>query len=285
MSNYEKLSRYSQFQSKYEMNESLTAHRQTHCYELNETDQEVLNYVGRYACRYPGVAYLKVSTLMKLVGKSESTVKRSIRKLEKLSILKRISTIREKAGGFGANILQIQRSDRSKLNGRGEVEKPSSASFQKENGVSKPFYNSNQSINTIKSSTNDTHFYYKLKALFNAHATKGDIPFSHFVKCLYGSIKKHNPSMPIFLQQQIMFESLAIALNKNANNPVAMLSAILQNKLKDAGVKMSKECIPDWFREYKLEQESTVPPAQQPVLNFEEEREKILAKLQACHES
>lgn len=48
-------------------------------YELNDTNQNVLTCLSRYAVKHPNVAYLKVATIADSVNKSNRTVRRTIK--------------------------------------------------------------------------------------------------------------------------------------------------------------------------------------------------------------
>src|SRR5690606_12070755 len=77
--------------------------------------------------------------IMKAVDKSEATVRRSIRKLAKLGIVKKVATTRKVSGGYGANLLVIQPFDQSALTGREEAEKPSTATLEASNDATEPY--------------------------------------------------------------------------------------------------------------------------------------------------
>ncbi|MER2170618.1 MAG: hypothetical protein ABS938_08265 [Psychrobacillus psychrodurans] len=64
-----------------------------------------------------------MSTICVASDKSEAPVRRTLRKLEKLLIIKKIPTIRRVSKGYGANIIVILRfNDQSSLTVRGEQE-------------------------------------------------------------------------------------------------------------------------------------------------------------------
>lgn len=101
------LHEHSTFETVKELNEAVNEHIQRNQYELNETDRSVLLTLSRYSVKYKGVSHLKISTLAEIVGKSDRTIQRSIRKLERLNIVERLEFIRKKSGGHGANIYRI----------------------------------------------------------------------------------------------------------------------------------------------------------------------------------
>ena len=98
---------YQTFCSVSEMDVHVQQHANANYGEINGTDGDVLSLIARYACKYPGVAHLKVETIAKSLEKSDATVRRSIRKLERLLIIEKVPFIRRVAKGYGANILRI----------------------------------------------------------------------------------------------------------------------------------------------------------------------------------
>lgn len=119
------LASYQSFQHKNELNETVSAFLIRNKYGLNKTDQDVLVLLSRYAVKYPGVAHLKVSTIVEAVKKSIRTVQRSIRKLEHLQIIKRKPFTRKKRGGDGANLyIFLPFNDRGDMAPRHDTTKP-----------------------------------------------------------------------------------------------------------------------------------------------------------------
>lgn len=209
MQAYEKLKKYINFKDKKEFNEHLTAYLQEYCYQLNETDKKLLTYLSRYAIRYLGAAYLKVKTMAKLIGKSDSTVKRSISKLETLGIIKRFNNKREVLGGFGANTIQFQRydfqNDLSEMTYRHDennVENACESKVEKEVVETKPFISSKQ--NNLKDNTyyhtlvenakkvskdfKNMSLYERIKYLLNS-TIGDDSDLKEYCKVVYGNIK------------------------------------------------------------------------------------------------
>lgn len=98
---------YQTFGSVSEMDVHVQQHASVNYSEMNDTDGDVLSLIARYACKYPGVAHLKVETIARSLEKSDATVRRSIRKLERLLVIEKVPFIRRVAKGYGANILRI----------------------------------------------------------------------------------------------------------------------------------------------------------------------------------
>ncbi|WP_226619739.1 helix-turn-helix domain-containing protein [Cytobacillus firmus] len=101
------LEEYKSFDTVADLNAAIHAHLCGHWDDLTDTDRKTLKILARYAVKYPGAAHLKAATLGDLIGKSEKTARRVLNKLQSLGILRKITTIRPKSKGTGANILQI----------------------------------------------------------------------------------------------------------------------------------------------------------------------------------
>ena len=100
------LKAYSHFTNTTDMDEAVRHHVLENWNEMNPTDRTVLDMIRRYSVKY-GAAHLKHDTMAVAIGKSNVTVRRAIRKLEKLGIIERIPYIRPVMNGLGANIYTI----------------------------------------------------------------------------------------------------------------------------------------------------------------------------------
>ena len=110
------LSDYSNFTNKQDLDEATWQHKKANWHEMNETDRAVLDMIRRYSVKF-GAAHLKHDTIAKAIGKSNPTVRRAIRKLDKFEIIDRIHYIRPIMNGLGANIYAIKAfNDTSKIN-------------------------------------------------------------------------------------------------------------------------------------------------------------------------
>ena len=141
------LSEYQTFDSVHEMDTHILQHTNANYNELNSTDRDVLSLISRYACKYPGAAHLKVETITKALSKSDATIRRAIRKLEKMHIIEKVSFIRRVTKGYGANILRILPfDDKSTMNTRPESENPTPASTQPAKTENETFISNNLKI-------------------------------------------------------------------------------------------------------------------------------------------
>lgn len=123
-----KLEQYINFESLEELNHHVKQHVKHN--QLNDTQYKLLTILSQHSVKYLGASYLKVSTLMRLLGVSKSTIKRSLKALVEKGIITKQHTFRPISGGFGANIHVINQyvettTERSKLNSCEEAENTS----------------------------------------------------------------------------------------------------------------------------------------------------------------
>ncbi len=114
---YEQMKQYSQFKTKEEFNEYKALLYKVYIDHFNKTDKQVIDVLSQYAVNSKlesiGVACPLMETLAEKVQKSMRTVRRSVAKLEKLGILKRIfMKERCKRGGYSASLYVFQKDDR-----------------------------------------------------------------------------------------------------------------------------------------------------------------------------
>ena len=95
------LATYAHFTNTHDMDEAARQHVLMHWNAMNTTERAVLDMIRRYSVKY-GAAHLKHETIEKAIKKSNATVRRAIRKLEKLDIIERIHYIRPVMSGLGA---------------------------------------------------------------------------------------------------------------------------------------------------------------------------------------
>ena len=161
------------------------------------------------------------------------------------------------------------------------------------------YNNQNKRLKDIKTSTNQSSdkkntLYNRLKNLYQARtgSLKG---FKPFVGVIYGSLKKIKAEDKLTLShvqlETIMYQSLDAAISARdqyiKTNRLALLSAIIQNKIKDVTVSNSSvapeknvakkvEPVPAWFA---TRHESAEEITEEKKAYFAQERERILAML------
>ncbi|MCZ2259160.1 hypothetical protein [Sporosarcina sp. G11-34] len=101
------LTDHAYFNNKNDMDEAVKQHVSAHSDNLNATDRAVLDTIRQYSITC-GAAHLKHGTIESTVKKSNATVRRVIRKLERLDIIERIHYIRPVMSGLGANIYVVK---------------------------------------------------------------------------------------------------------------------------------------------------------------------------------
>lgn len=101
------LTDYSHFKNRAELDEATRKHRKTNWNKMNITDHNVLEMIWLHSIRF-GAAHLTHDSIATEIRKANSTVRRSIRKLEQLGIIDRHHYIRPGMNGLGANIYSIR---------------------------------------------------------------------------------------------------------------------------------------------------------------------------------
>lgn len=147
---------------------------------------------------------------------------------------------------------------------------------------------------TKYSSDKKNNFYNRLQNLYQART--GSLEgFKTFVCVIYGSMKKIKAEDKLGLSQSqletIMYQSLDVAISASdqyvKTNRVALLSAVIRNKINDLTVSNSSvaprenvarkvETVPEWFA---TRHESEEEISEEKKARFAQERERILAML------
>jgi predicted transcriptional regulator len=184
------LGEYKTFNNVESLNQAIYDHICAHYYDLNETDRKILKTLGRYAVKYLGVAHLKVITIAKTIGKSEKTVRRSLNKLQKLGIIRKVATTRKVLGGYGANIYVILPCDQSSVTNRQQTEKPTDVSRKQAKTENEAI--TIQSYNTVN---NDINTYRNEPSRFDSPY----IIFKRMVNCFVNDNKLTNKLYGVWL--------------------------------------------------------------------------------------
>ncbi len=134
------LSDYQTFNNTKELNEAVAQHLSRNKYELNETDRDILMMLSQYSVKYAGASHLKVATIAQAVKKSQITVRRVLRKLERLKIIERKPFIRKVSGGNGANVyIILPLNDKADATTRKEAAKPTQTTDEAKVVENEPF--------------------------------------------------------------------------------------------------------------------------------------------------
>ncbi|NYF23583.1 hypothetical protein [Sporosarcina sp. JAI121] len=206
------LTEYAKFTDKHDMDEAAKRHIAANWNEMNATDRAVLDLIRRYSVKY-GAAHLKHDTMAKGVVKSNVTVRRAIRKLEKLGIIERIHFIRPVMSGLGANIyIILPFIDQSKLTTPEEAVKPCDSKPQVDNADSEPLFSKSIITKDLKRTSpaelSPTTLFGKMKALLAS--TIGDSTLARRIFGVYRSQSVRMLKFSIYEDKGDLFEELAI---------------------------------------------------------------------------
>ncbi|KGP73476.1 helix-turn-helix domain-containing protein [Pontibacillus yanchengensis] len=246
------------FQTKEEMNRAIKSHIGEHGTKLSDTEVEMIHLLSRYACKYPGVAFLKNDTIAKLIGKSRRTVIRVLNKLVDLSIITRLENMRLQRGGNGANLYifnptvtqDVSRSDEVK---NAEVSMDSAPEMPDE---PLSFKNINKKEFKESLQVEDSHLknsYRVFKQLVYCF-----IPEKNFFYRLYRSYKAQIKSLETIYTEETLHEIGIHALKamfsamkrKDIHNPVGYFSRIVKQKLDDLYLECLREMEEEFIGEH-----------------------------------
>ncbi|KGP71931.1 helix-turn-helix domain-containing protein [Pontibacillus yanchengensis] len=242
------------FQNKEEMNQAIKFHISEHGYQLSDTEVEVIHLLSRYACKYPGVAFLKNDTIASLIGKSRRTVIRVLNKLVKYSIITRLENMRLQRGGNGANLYIINPSvtrnvSRSEEAKNAEVSTDSAPEMPDEPLSFKNINNKEFKESLQVEGSHLKNSYREFKKLVYCF-----IPEKNFFYRLYRSYKAQIKSLENIYAEETLHDVGIHALKamfsamkgKDIHNPVGYFSRIVKQKLDDLYV----ECLRELEEEY-----------------------------------
>ena len=206
------LSEYAYFTNKHDMDEAAKQHVAANWNDLNTTERTVLDLIRRYSVKY-GAAHLKHETIEKAVKKSNATVRRAIRKLEKLGIIERIHFIRPVMSGLGANIYVILPfHDQSKMNTPEEAATPCASKPQVDKPEVEPLFSKSITTKDLKRTSpadqSPTTLFGKMKALLSS--TIGESSLARRFFGVYRSQSLPMLKFSIHEDKSELFEDLAI---------------------------------------------------------------------------
>ncbi|GKV65879.1 MULTISPECIES: hypothetical protein [unclassified Sporosarcina] len=205
------LSKFAKFENKNEMDAAARKHADIHWNTMNKTDRAVLEMIRCYSVKFLA-AHLKHQTIEMKLGLSNSTVRRSLRKLENLQIIERIQFVRPVMSGLGANIyLILPVHDQSKMNRGGQVAESGSGAVSEPILENEPsFYKAQNIQDPIKTSPPageklSTTLFSKMKELLTLTGDSSKIrEFFAIYRVLTGRMLKFE----IYQESQGIFEDL-----------------------------------------------------------------------------
>ncbi|CAM3273746.1 helix-turn-helix domain-containing protein [Filibacter tadaridae] len=239
------LTEHAYFTNTKDLDEATRQHVLVNWDAMNKTERAVLDMIRRYSVKY-GAAHLKHETIEKAINKSNATVRRAIRKLEKLEIIERIHFIRPVMSGLGANIYVIKPiHDQSKMNSPEEAEKPADSKPQPAIPKTEAFLSKSISSKDLKRTSPPkvlpTTLFGKMKSLLSS--TIGE---SKLARNFYGIYRHQSLRMLKFsihedkgeLFEVLALQALQIAVHatklKNIRNIPGYYSGVLRELIDKA---------------------------------------------------
>lgn len=264
------LSRYAKFSSIEEMDAAASRHLDIHWNKVNKTDRAVLEMIRCYSVKYLA-AHLKHETIEKKLNLSNSTVRRTLRKLEKLQIIERIHYVRPVMSGLGANIYVILPVDDQGNLDRGTNEKEADESEDSrphfENEPS--FYQSKSLEDPIKTSQPaaekcSTTLFGKMKSLLSI---SGDASKAREFFGIHRVLSRKMLKFEIHQEKGQLFEELAhratrIAVMAQKTKTIRNLPGYFKGVLRQL---ISDELFSDIYQEYSVSVDDFYLPRNQDL--------------------
>ncbi|MDV6379480.1 winged helix-turn-helix transcriptional regulator [Sporosarcina sp. GW1-11] len=100
------VTKHARFTNQTELHRAVREHIDMHWRSINKTDRAVLELLHSCSATHLA-AHISHQEIQTKLNMSNSTVRRTIRKLEKLQIIERITFVRPQSNGLGANIYVI----------------------------------------------------------------------------------------------------------------------------------------------------------------------------------
>lgn len=258
MAVFDYLEQYATFKKVADMDKSVEDHMAEHYFDLTESERAIVFMLASRSLAYPGACHLKADTIATKLNISAKTVYRAVKKLSELGIIKKVTTIRDKKGGQGANVYVIlpyvppQMSERESVNTSdcNDVFEPStdnqpSISFNLKNNLLNNTYATQASAATSVEDnkplkTKEQTPYQQLKSL--VMSVLGD---SKLASKMYGIYLAQNKNAIIPTTFENVIEAAKHTLNAykrkyHSANPVDSITGYFNNTLRNIACKASE---------------------------------------------
>lgn len=279
--------------------------------KLTKSDKQVLTCLAQHSLQHVGACHLKTCTIAEEIGKSDSTVKRSIKRLSEMDIIGVVNT--SKMNGIkGANIYRINffnqemnhRVEPSKMNHRATHETPRSSKAQdtENETVSLKSFNLSSNLFVNKNVINNVNacgesdLQIKLRTIYNPQSTESNETFKELCKIAFGRLKQfmHSHQVPYLQMEQIVLKAMYDLVRKQGvRNQFAMYSKMIERQtlqLFEQHIKPKQTVntfgkkvgvVPDWFEKGEHLEKKEQSLSENEKQYFEEQRKKLLAELGA----
>ncbi|MHC8514281.1 hypothetical protein [Sporosarcina sp. ITBMC105] len=208
------LAQYTKFDSIEEMDAAAERHMKRNWDELTKSDRQVFDSIRRYSVKY-GAAHLKHGTIEDAIGKSNTTVRRAIRKLTALGIIEKVPFIRPVMSGLGANIyIILPFDDQGGMNDRDTVDKPHDCKENEELSTDEALLPKSslthkvlKNTSLLEPSTLSTSLFSRMKELLSN--TIGDTKLAREFFGIHKSVSTRMLKFDIYQHDHKIFEELA----------------------------------------------------------------------------
>lgn len=239
MAVFDYLEQYSTFQSVEDMDKSMENHMAEHYFNLTESERAIVLMLASRSLAYPGACHLKADTIATKLNISAKTVYRAVKKLSDLGIIQKVTTIRDKKGGQGANVYVILPYVPGQMSDRQNDEKPSESNVcppQSENQPSNSFNLKNNLLNNTYATqpaqddtdkllvTKEQTPYQRLKSFVNNFVSDNDLTYK-----LYGIVLAHTKKLINKPDIELAIEAVKHTMRAYKSKPLRSITGYFNN--------------------------------------------------------
>lgn len=303
------------FSSVEDMDKSVDNHIYHNADKLPVSNRKILRVIAAHAFSPVGTAHLKISTIATEAGCSETTVGRAIKRLKDLQIL-RVEQGTKKNGIQGANFYSIlpftadvkERVREREMTERDNAEKPRSSKVQHVKTESETCISFELGFNPFVSPVSNNvnardapaDLKQQLRDIYKPNTSADERAFDELCRIAFGRLKQylHSHKVPYLQLEQIVIRCMQqLVAKQGVRNQFAMYSKMIERQVlqlfeqpispvigpnvpqMDRNVSRNKEVVPEWFNRRNDERKQPVPSTTVIDIDFEAERQKILAKI------
>lgn len=247
-----------------------------------------------------GACKLKSQTIADDLGISRSTVTRCIKKLKDLHVIEVINDTKSN-GIKGANIYAViflansePTNCTNEMNHRATHENTVTptvrqAKHETESLELKHSFNlkNNFVVKNVNAHATAPNVKEVLKSIYSPHSVEGNKQFEELCQIAFGRLKQYvrTHNIPYLQMVDIITNCMRqLVAKQNVRNQFALYSSMIKRQVEQlfeqpvqAVTGRSKELVPEWLQK---RDEPVMPSTNRVEVDFEAERQKILAKLQ-----
>lgn len=312
--NLQYLIKYKSFINVEEMDTAVKEHIHSHHDQLTESAKATLYCLAGHSLSAPGASHLKAETIAAEIGVSVKTIYRATKKLVELGIITKHKTVKKTGQGASIYVIapKINTRNVSHVMSEGSPSLETHVSLTaptvthvKNETVTKnlitsslnPFVVKNV-VNNVNACASTTDLKEALRDVYKPSTVEGNRDFEELCKIAFGRLKQYmrDYKMPYLQMESIVINCMkSLVAKEGVRSQFAMYSKMIERQVLQLFEQpiqpivsapqplqqRTKEQVPEWFdkRNEQREQRSVPSTVSDGAIDFEAERQKILAKL------